>query len=245
MGFDTLWPAVFPGTRIRSSVSWLLRTVGQSRLTWVPRKPSIRVTWLRLTLLGPHWAGPQGSHLLRLGSVYRLAPEAPLFRGMPMRLKVFFEPPGVCGLRFCAWYLQLKKSLVSNSHVREAFHKFQSYLGSQHFRPAVFSGTRIGLGVSWLFWTVGQGYLTWVPGKSSIRVTWLKPTLLGPSPRLSACLGLSPGTWGVPFQGNTIGAQGIFEAARCVLATALLSLSTPTLKWPCATLWCDGMPNKF
>ena len=38
------------------------------------------------------------------GSVYRQAPEAPLFNRMPTGPKAFLEPSAVCGLRHGVWF---------------------------------------------------------------------------------------------------------------------------------------------
>ena len=56
------------------------------------------------TLLGSQGAVSPCSHLLGQGSVYHLAPEAPLFRQMLMELKAFLEPPGFCSLKHWNWY---------------------------------------------------------------------------------------------------------------------------------------------
>ena len=78
---------------------WVLAfvAVGRGRLTWVPGKPIIRVTWLKPTLPGPQGAVLPGSRLLRHDLVYCLVPEA-------TRPKAFFEPSGVSGLRLLAWF---------------------------------------------------------------------------------------------------------------------------------------------
>ena len=48
--------------------------------------------------------------ILTLFGGYRLAPEAPPFRGMPTGLEAFLKMPGACGLRPCA-RTHLKKAL--------------------------------------------------------------------------------------------------------------------------------------
>ena len=82
-----------PDSRIRLDVSRFLWTVGQGHLTCVPEKLTIRVTWLKRTLLGSLETVFPDSHLFWQGSVYRLAPEVPLFRGMLTRPKAFFRLP--------------------------------------------------------------------------------------------------------------------------------------------------------
>ena len=67
-------------------------SLGRSYLMWMPEKPSIHVT--QPTLLEP-----QGSNPPWRGWVYRLAPEVPLFRGMPTGTEAFLEPPVVSGPR--------------------------------------------------------------------------------------------------------------------------------------------------
>ena len=102
----TLCPFVFPDMQIRSGVSWLWWAVGQDHLTWIP-KASIHVMRAET---GASWASggcpPPGSNLLQRGWVYYLAFEASLFRGMPMGLEAFFEPPGMCRPQSCAWFPQ-------------------------------------------------------------------------------------------------------------------------------------------
>ena len=61
------------------------------------RKPSPQVMRLKPTLLGPQMLSPPGSHLLRQGLVYRLAPVEPFFRGMPTGSKAFLESSSVTG----------------------------------------------------------------------------------------------------------------------------------------------------
>ena len=79
-------------------VCWL---VGQDRLTWVPRNPSIHVMRLRPILLGPQGSVSPGSHLLLQGLANRQAPEALLFRGMPTGPKAFVGAVGVSVLQPC------------------------------------------------------------------------------------------------------------------------------------------------
>ena len=81
LGLDIFRPVVFLGTQIRSGASWLLYTVGQSHRTWVPGKLCTHITWLRPTFFGLQRTVNTGCYLLRQGSVYRLAPEAPIFYG--------------------------------------------------------------------------------------------------------------------------------------------------------------------
>ena len=58
--------------------------VGRGCLTWVPEKSGIRVTWLRPILHGLSGAVLPSSHLLQQSLVYRLTPEVPVFKGMPL-----------------------------------------------------------------------------------------------------------------------------------------------------------------
>ena len=70
------------------------------RLTWIPGgRHSCHTSWDKRT-------DPAGSNPLRRGLVYRLAPEVTRFRVVPTGIKSFLEPPGVCGLRSCAWFKQ-------------------------------------------------------------------------------------------------------------------------------------------
>ena len=64
--------------------------------------------------LWPQGAVPPGFNPLWRGWVYRLAPEAPLLRGMPTGSEAFLEMPGACGIRPCTWP-HPKKGLVPNS----------------------------------------------------------------------------------------------------------------------------------
>ena len=74
----------------------------------MPGIPSIRVTWLRSTLLRHHWAVPPGSHLLRQRSIYRLVPKAPLFIEITTALKAFLKPQDISGQRPYAWFPPFK-----------------------------------------------------------------------------------------------------------------------------------------
>ena len=85
-------PVMFLVGRIGScGLVTCLRHISQSRLTQVPGKPGIRVTWLRPKLLESQGAVLPGSHLLRQGHVYRLR-SLFLGRGMPTGHKAFLEP---------------------------------------------------------------------------------------------------------------------------------------------------------
>ena len=77
----------------------VLVTVGQGRLTWVPRKPSIANMWFRSTLLGFQGAILPCSHLLGQGSIYRLSTEAPFF-GECRRTQPIFGITECVGLRY-------------------------------------------------------------------------------------------------------------------------------------------------
>ena len=79
--------ARFIGARIWSSVSWFQWQSVEVRLDQHHRDS------------GGH---PPGSYPSWRGWVYRLAPEEPLFRGMPTGPEAFLEPLCVSGQRLCA-----------------------------------------------------------------------------------------------------------------------------------------------
>ena len=68
---------------------------------------------------------PPGSNPLWRGWVYRLAPEAPLFRGMPTRPEAFLEPPGASGLRSCA-QTHIKKALCHTCPIDGTVNKYRA-----------------------------------------------------------------------------------------------------------------------
>ena len=79
--------------------SWMCTGCGGSR------------SWCTLTcILEPQRAILPGSNPPWKGWIYYMAPEAPLFRGMPTGPEAFLEPLGASGLRPCARSL-LKKAL--------------------------------------------------------------------------------------------------------------------------------------
>ena len=81
-----------------------------------PRLPSIRVTRLRLTFLEPQGTSLLGSTPPWKGLVYRLAPEAPVLRGMPTGPETFWGMPGVSRLRPCT-RIYLKRPCATLTHL--------------------------------------------------------------------------------------------------------------------------------
>ena len=73
------------------------------------------------SLRGP---SPPRFNPLRRGWAYRLAPEATLFRGIPVGPEAFLEPPGACRLRSCA-RTHLKIDLCYTCMLGGAYDKYQ------------------------------------------------------------------------------------------------------------------------
>ena len=92
------------GTDLVGHVTSLDTIVNRGCLARVSGRPSIRVTQPRLAFLEPHGGG--GSE----GLGFILAPEAPLFRGMPTVPEGFLGMLGASGLRPCV-PTRLKKAL--------------------------------------------------------------------------------------------------------------------------------------
>ena len=85
LGWDTLGPAMFMATRIRSGVSWF----------WWPSDMDSRTRHscraLRPALFEPQGVVPTDSNPLQKGLVYCLAPEAPLFQECRQDPTYFWE----------------------------------------------------------------------------------------------------------------------------------------------------------
>ena len=112
LGRDTFWSAVLLGTRFSLGMSWF-----RSRLSDMDSgsRHSCRACQDR----HPWVSG--GLHSRDL--VYRLAPEANLFRRMPTGTEAFLELLGVSGLRLCA-RTHLKKALYHTRPVGGTFDKY-------------------------------------------------------------------------------------------------------------------------
>ena len=87
----------------------LVTVIGRGCLTWVPGRPSICVTRLRL-IYSSSLRGPSPQALNLLGRA-RFIPWhlKRLFRGMPMGPEAFLESPSLSELRPNVWYLHLKR----------------------------------------------------------------------------------------------------------------------------------------
>ena len=92
-------------------------------------------------------------------------------------------------------YIQKKEGIASSIYrsrilkigkISSEWYRNSVHWASTHFGWLCFSVHRSGR-VSWFLWTVGQGPLTRVPGKPSIRATRLRPTFLGTHGSVFSC----------------------------------------------------------
>ena len=75
----------------------------QGCLAWVLGKPGTRLGWLWPIFPRASEGRPLGPNPRKRTKVYRLAPDAPAFRGIPTGPKAFLRMPGVSGQQPCAW----------------------------------------------------------------------------------------------------------------------------------------------
>ena len=129
------WPCLL-GRRTRTYFGWSCSQVrgsgrmcfGLVKVDWsslmqMPGRPSNCVWYRRRWISRGRRAG---SNPLWRGWVYRLMYEAPLFRGMPTRLKAFLKPPGICGFWICPW-IHLKIALCHTCLVSGMYTKLYTF----------------------------------------------------------------------------------------------------------------------
>ena len=163
-------------------------------LARVPARPSICVTWPRLTFLEPQGTVPRDSN----------PPRRHLFlRGMPTGNKAFYEMLGVFRLQSNA-RTHLKKALCHTRPFGGACDKYRWFnnldpVNGTHFSRPWYQRH----GSSWVCHVSGYSNQPKLPGAGSVEAKIDIPQASGGRPpRLltsSEGLGLSPGACGTPF----------------------------------------------
>ena len=124
-----------------------LRITGKLDQPLLPAEAFQQTVWhscRMVNFLEPQGAVPPGFNPLGRGSIYCLATEAPLFRGMPTEPEAFLGMPDASGPLPCTW-THLKKALRHTCPLRGAVNKYRSISLCFMQRPfSRLSGIRVG-----------------------------------------------------------------------------------------------------